>query len=103
MIVGRSSKAPGSSKYFSSPTCWYDGGAYAGWQFQPDRPTVQGAFEAAWRQITQETLRVTARTGSLVMAVEHVRLPRWGVQFHPESILSDRGHDLLKNFLKRVH
>ncbi|WP_372521246.1 hypothetical protein [Limnobacter sp.] len=25
------------------------------------------------------------------------------MQFHPESILSDRGHDLLRNFLKRVN
>ena len=55
-------------------TVAYDGGAYAGWQFQPDKPTVQGTFEAAWRQITQETLRVTAagRTDAGVHALGQV-------------------------------
>jgi len=55
-------------------TVAYDGGGYAGWQFQPDKPTVQGAFEAAWRQITQETLRVTAagRTDAGVHALGQV-------------------------------
>lgn len=38
----------------------YDGTAYSGWQFQPDKPTVQGALEATWQSLTQETLRVTA-------------------------------------------
>jgi anthranilate synthase component 2 len=33
------------------------------------------------------------------MAVRHKDLPHQGVQFHPESILSQHGHALLKNFL----
>lgn len=33
-----------------------------------------------------------------VMAISHVQHPTYGVQFHPESILSDHGHDLLANF-----
>lgn len=41
-------------------TVAYDGTAYSGWQFQPDKPTVQGAIEATWQRLTQETLRVTA-------------------------------------------
>ena len=41
-------------------TLAYDGRAYSGWQFQPDKPTVQGTFEATWQRLTQETLRVTA-------------------------------------------
>lgn len=47
------------------------------------------------------TLRVTAEgaeTG-LIMAIEHTALPVFGVQFHPESILSEHGKQLLKNFL----
>lgn len=52
----------------------YDGGAYAGWQVQPDKPTVQGTLEAALRQITQETIRVTAagRTDAGVHALGQV-------------------------------
>jgi tRNA pseudouridine38-40 synthase len=41
-------------------TVAYDGTAYSGWQFQPDKPTIQGAIEATWQSLTQETLRVTA-------------------------------------------
>lgn len=34
-----------------------------------------------------------------IMALSHRRLPIWGVQFHPESILTSHGLELLKNFL----
>ena len=45
-------------------------------------------------------LDVTARTGSgVIMAVQHVDLPIHGVQFHPESILTDGGHRMLANWL----
>jgi para-aminobenzoate synthetase component II len=47
-----------------------------------------------------EALEVTGRTESgLVMAVRHRELPAEGVQFHPESILTDQGRELLGNFL----
>ena len=45
--------------------------------------------------------RVTARsTGGEIMAMEHRHLPRWGVQFHPESILTPDGPAMLANFLR---
>ena len=48
-----------------------------------------------------ETLRVTAETGDrLVMALQHRTLPVHGVQFHPESIASEHGHLMLKNFIE---
>jgi len=53
-----------------------------------------------------DCLEVTAWTvnddGSVeeIMGVQHKTLPIQGVQFHPESILTEQGHDLLNNFLK---
>jgi len=45
-------------------------------------------------------LEVTAHTDDgIIMGVRHRELPVEGVQFHPESILTAAGHDLLKNFL----
>ncbi|OKH64319.1 anthranilate synthase [Mycobacterium sp. SWH-M1] len=45
-------------------------------------------------------LEVTARTeGGVVMGVRHVDLPIHGVQFHPESILTQGGHRMLANWL----
>ena len=35
----------------------------------------------------------------IIMAIQHKKLPIFGVQFHPESIATDFGHQLLKNFL----
>lgn len=46
-----------------------------------------------------EELEVLARTDEgLVMAVRHRRRPLWGVQFHPESIASDHGAAIMRNF-----
>jgi anthranilate synthase/aminodeoxychorismate synthase-like glutamine amidotransferase len=48
-------------------------------------------------------LEVTAVSDDgLVMGLRHTSLPVEGVQFHPESILTDAGHDLLRNFLAAV-
>lgn len=48
-------------------------------------------------------LRVDARSeDGCVMALSHRRLPVWGVQFHPESVLTVAGPRLLDNFLERV-
>ena len=45
-------------------------------------------------------LAVTAQTGDgVVMGLAHLSLPVHGVQFHPESIASEHGHLLLRNFL----
>jgi anthranilate synthase component 2 len=47
-----------------------------------------------------ECLEVTAQTDDgVVMGLKHREYPVHGVQFHPESIASDQGHELLKNFI----
>jgi anthranilate synthase component 2 len=45
-------------------------------------------------------LAITAETNGLIMGLAHRERPLHGVQFHPESIASVGGHDLLRNFLR---
>jgi len=46
------------------------------------------------------TLHITGTTDSgLVMSMEHTTLPIQGVQFHPESVLTEHGHQMLANWL----
>ena len=52
------------------------------------------------RETLPDCLEITAWTDDgEIMGVRHKTLAVEGVQFHPESILTERGHDLLKNFL----
>ncbi len=52
------------------------------------------------RSSIPDCLEISAESpDGLVMAMRHKELPAEGVQFHPESILTEHGKDLLKNFL----
>lgn len=47
-----------------------------------------------------ECLKATAQTkDNIIMALEHQKLPIYGVQFHPEAILTEYGHKILENFI----
>lgn len=48
-----------------------------------------------------DCLEVTAKTDDgVIMGIQHKELPIYGVQFHPESIITEHGHKMLANFLR---
>ncbi|MBQ7830221.1 MAG: aminodeoxychorismate/anthranilate synthase component II [Clostridia bacterium] len=58
---------------------------------------------AADADTISEELKITALTiDGEVMAVEHKEYPIYGVQFHPESIMTPNGKQMLKNFIKEI-
>jgi anthranilate synthase/aminodeoxychorismate synthase-like glutamine amidotransferase len=53
------------------------------------------------RNSLPDCLEITAESDEgEIMGVKHKTYPIWGVQFHPESILTENGRQILKNFLK---
>ena len=79
--------------------------------FDPDCPLCRGcpssARVARYHSLAAdagtlpECLKVTARTDEgEIMAVQHREYPIYGVQFHPESIMTPDGKAMLENFIK---
>jgi anthranilate synthase/aminodeoxychorismate synthase-like glutamine amidotransferase len=50
-------------------------------------------------EVLEPTAWCDAAAGPVVMGVQHRTKPQWGVQFHPESILTEHGETMLANFL----
>ena len=82
-------------------------------QLDPDCPLFAGCSNptpvaryhslAADAATIPDCLKVTARTeDGEVMAVQHKTCPVYGVQFHPESILTPDGKQMLRNFIKEM-
>ena len=70
---------------------------------QSPAPVARYHSLAADAATIPEELRITAETtDGEVMAVEHREYPIYGVQFHPESILTPDGKQILKNFIKEI-
>ena len=67
----------------------------------PDKiPVARYHSLAADKDTIPEELKITAQTDEGdVMAVQHIKYPIFGLQFHPESILTPNGKEILKNFL----
>ena len=65
----------------------------------PERFPV-GRYHSLTIELPAAGLQITARTGrGEVMAVAHERHPHWGVQFHPESLLTTHGQRMVDNFV----
>jgi para-aminobenzoate synthetase component II len=66
-------------------------------------PLVAGRYHSLIVELdaaASSDLRVTARSSTgEIMGLEHRTAPTYGVQFHPESVLTESGHALLANFL----
>lgn len=79
-----------------SPIFHQGSGLFAGMS----QPFMAGRYHSLVVEEVPEALIVNARSGDgAVMAMHHVVEPIYGVQFHPESILTPEGKSLLRNFL----
>jgi len=67
-----------------------------------ESPLQGGRYHSLIATDVPDRFEVTARAEGLVMGVRHRDYPIEAVQFHPESVLTASGHDLVRNFLSLV-
>ena len=65
-------------------------------------PFRGGRYHSLATQLPSDSaLRITARSDDgAIMAMQHKSFPVYGLQFHPESVLTDHGLDIIRNFVK---
>jgi anthranilate synthase/aminodeoxychorismate synthase-like glutamine amidotransferase len=66
-----------------------------------DSPLTVGRYHSlvVEEETVPDAFEVSARGGGVIMGLRHRELPAEGVQFHPESVLTPDGRELLRNFL----
>ena len=67
-----------------------------------ESPTVVGRYHSLIVEEVPDVLEATAEGAGEVMAVRHPDRPVFGVQFHPESILTPDGKKMIRNFVRTV-
>jgi anthranilate synthase component 2 len=65
-----------------------------------ENPLQAGRYHSLMAQTLPDCLERTGEFGGIVMAIQHRELPIYGVQFHPESILTPAGGKLIQNILQ---
>jgi anthranilate synthase component 2/para-aminobenzoate synthetase component 2 len=96
---GATVRRSGTPMHGKSSTIKHDGtGLFKGL----DNPLQVGRYHSLSIDIPEHSdLQVHATSeDDEIMAFSHKEWPLWGVQFHPESVLTPSGHDILRNFLK---
>lgn len=65
-----------------------------------DFPVVRYHSLCLTRPLPEDLVETAWAPDGVLMALRHASLPRWGVQFHPESIATTHGRQLLSNFVR---
>jgi anthranilate synthase/aminodeoxychorismate synthase-like glutamine amidotransferase len=68
----------------------------------PFQVTRYHSLTLSEESVNLEELEITAKSqdDNLIMAIQHKNYPLYGLQFHPESIMTEHGHTTLKNFIE---
>jgi len=97
VFAGRTVKAP-EPVHGKRRQVWHTGqGIFAG----VPSPFWAARYHSLCIEPRSDDLEVTAHAGDgVIMGIQHRRWPIWGVQFHPESFLSEHGIAMARNFLR---
>jgi len=96
LLTGEVTTAPMAMHGRLSKVRHLDSGLFAG--IPQDFSAVRYHSLAVTGSLGDEGRVIAWTDDDVVMAIEHTRLPKWGVQFHPESVATEHGYRLFKNF-----